>query len=146
MTDGDSPVPAPARRPWLATLEPLGASEQLESAGRLQVDGQDLKVIGQYLNELAASTRAIRREAAAGDVAATASRERYRSLGSDDIGPVMDMRAAFAGAAQQLDTDLDNLTKAIAHTAAAMEKLAKQYRDADERNKLDAATVRRYLG
>jgi hypothetical protein len=146
VTDGDSPVPAPARRPWLATLEPLGAAEQIESAGRLRVDGQDLKVIGRYLNELAASTTAIRREAAAGDVAATASRERYRSLGSDEIGPVMDMRVAFAGAAQQLDADLGNLARAIAHTAAAMETLAKLYRSADERNKLDAATVRRYLG
>ena len=142
-----SPVPpAPARRPWLATLEPLGASEQIESAGRLRVDGQDLKVIGQYLTELAASTTAIRREAAAGDVAATASRERYRSLGSDEIAPVIDMRVAFAGAARQLDADLDNLTRAIAHTAAAMETLAKLYRNADERNKLDAATVRRHLG
>jgi hypothetical protein len=145
-TAGGSPVPPPARRPWLATLEPPSASEQLDSAGRLQVDGHDLTVIGQFLGELAASTRAIRTEAAAADTAATASRERYRSLGSDDITHVIDMRAGFAGAAQQLDVNLDNLTKAIAHTAAAMETLAKLYRNADERNKLDMATVRRYLG
>jgi hypothetical protein len=146
VTGAESPIPPPARRGWLATLEPLGASEQIESAGRLRVDGQDLKVIAQFLDELAASTRSIRREAVAADTAATWSRQRYRGLGSDDIPPVIDMRTAFANAAQQLDTNLDNLTKSLAKTVAAMEKLGRQYRDADERNKLDAATVRRFLG
>jgi hypothetical protein len=148
VTADVSPVPPPpARRGWLATTEPASsATELIGTAGRLTVDGRDLRAVGDYLNELGTATRAIMREAATADAAASLHGLRYSSLGDDKITNVVDMRLAYVAATRQLDTDLGNLAKTLERTAAAMAKIAKRYRTADERNKVDADTVRKMLG
>jgi hypothetical protein len=117
----------------------------IKTAGRLSVDGKDLKAIGDFLRELGTAASAIKSEAAKADEATALLGVRYNSLGGDLIKPVPDMRVAYLKTAQQLDADLGNLAKALEHTATAMAKIAKQYRDADQRNKLDAETVQKFL-
>lgn len=146
MVAEPSIVPLPPRRGWIPRTEDApSATETMKSAGRLSVDGKDLKAVGDYLSELGTATRAIMREVAKADAAASLNGVRYCSLGDDRVGNVVDMRMAFIATTRQLDTDLGNIATSLEHTATAMAKIAKQYRNADERNRLDAETVKTFL-
>src|SRR5262245_7664697 len=115
---GNPRIPLPVPRPPART-----AADQFADAaarlGSLKVDGADLAIINQYLGVIADMTRVVRRTVDEADRAAQTrgGPHRYSSLGSDEIGGVLDISARLSGTAQMVDKNLADFATAVDHTA-----------------------------
>lgn len=145
---GESVVPLPPRRPHLRPAEERFADVS-NSMDALRVDGADLAVISRYLDSVAQLARIVHQTVHSADRAAqidgSPSGHRYGSLGHVDIGGVTAIGDRLAGTVRAVQGNLTEFATAVDRTAEAVTKLARRYQSIDERNKLDAEQVRKYL-
>jgi hypothetical protein len=141
-------IPLPPRRPPQARPIEDQFKAASDALNGLQVDGADLDKIKQYLSLVAETTRIIRQKVDEADQVAASRGEqqhRYVSLGSHEIAWVPDISTKLSNTAQTVEKNLADFAAAVDRTAEAMTKIARAYQSADQRNKLKAEQVRKYL-
>lgn len=146
VTEG-SPVPLPPRRPM---IRPAGDrfADVANSMDHLRVDGADLAAMGEYLDKVAQLSRIIHQLVHAADRAAQTDDtpgHRYGSLGAAEIEGVAAVTARLTSVTSTVQDNLTRFATAVDHTAEALVEIGRRYRDADERNQLNADQVRKYL-
>jgi hypothetical protein len=144
---GNAAIPLPPRRPPAPRTSADQFADTAATLSGLRVDGADLAVINRYLGVVAEMTRIVRQTVDEADRAAQTSGgpHRYSSLGSDEIGGVLDISSRLSATAQMVEKNLADFAKAVDHTAEAITKIAQQYQSTDQRNRLNAEQVRKYL-
>jgi hypothetical protein len=141
-------VPLPPRRPPSKQTEDEFARVAAGMDG-LRIDGTDLSAIKQYLEAVAQLTRNVQ------DMVDTANRtaqapgdpagHSFGHLGHGAIGGVAEIGSRLQSTARSMDRNLARFATSMNRTAEAIATIAKLYRTADERNKLDAEQVRRHF-
>jgi uncharacterized phage infection (PIP) family protein YhgE len=143
-----SAVPVPVRRPRARRTADQFA-DAAGSLGNLKVDGADLAAINRYLSTVAEMTRITKQMVTEADRAAQmpggSGQAQYGSLGSDEIGGMAEISTRLSAIAQTVRKNLADLATAVDHTATAMTQIAHQYQNADQRNKLNAEQVQKFL-